>query len=212
MNDSNIKKITDKIFQNSRMDLDFFMYLPSGIWGSRDRSTINLNLNPVLYLRYRQNKKVSEEYDYSKACYKITPRNLYQVVKFFNTIVKWFFDDKYHDLFLTNEEGNLIFNADYNKLHVSTPRGDYSSQVMQAIPTVVQIGDKTYEGIHLYINKMTYCIPLTYEEIDIIFGILKEFSFTTETTKVLVAYDSIIRRGEISTQEQMQLNKKTPFD
>lgn len=212
MNDSNIKKVTDKIFQNSRMELDFFMYLPNATWGSRDRSTINLNLNPVLYLRCRQNKKVSEEYDYSKACYKITPKNLYQVVKFFNTIVKWFFDDKYQDLFLTNEEGNLIFNADYNKLHVSTPRGDYSSQVMQAIPTVIQIGDKTYEGIHLYINKMTYCIPLTYEEIDILFGILKDFSFTTETTKVLIAYEILTRRGEISTQEQMAFNKKTPFD
>ena len=112
----------------------------------------------------------------------------------------------------TEYEGHAFFEASSIRKKDSRYYFIYSSQVMQAIPTVVQIGDKTYEGIHLYINKMTYCIPLTYEEIDIIFGILKDFSFTTETTKVLVAYDSIIRRGEISTQEQMQLNKKTPFD
>lgn len=211
MNDSNVKKITSKLFSNSRMELDFFMYLPNGIWGSKDRTTININLNPVIYLRYKSNKRVSEEYEFGKAAFKITPRNLYQVIKFFNTIVTWFYDDKYQDLFLLNDDNNLIFNADYKSLHVSTKRSDYDNQIMQAIPTVIQLGDKSYEGVHLYVNKSIYCISLTFEEVSMIFSILKDFQFSTEVTKVLAAYQYIVSHDVISTGEST-MGKKTPFD
>jgi hypothetical protein len=214
MNDNNVKKITDKIFSNSRMELIFFMYLPTGSWSTKDKSTMAINMNPVLYLRYKSNQHISEEYEYSKAVFKINPRNLYHVIKFFNTIVTWFYDDKYNDLFLIKEDNQIIFNADYKSLHVTTHRGDYDTQVMQAIPTVVEIANKMYEGVHLYINKSNYCIPLTFEEISILFGILRDFRFPTEITKVLAAYNYIVSHDAISTGDYISNNggKKSPFD
>ena len=79
----------------------------------------------------------SEEYDYSKAAYKITPRNIYWVIRFFNTIMKWFYDDEYSDLFLENEDGKLIFNADYKNLSASTKQSEYDTQILKAIPSMV---------------------------------------------------------------------------
>lgn len=210
MNNS-VKKITYNLMTNSRMDLDFFMYLPNCIWGSRDHSSVKLNLNPVVYLRYKHPKGYASEYDFSKSAYKITLKNHFKVIKFFNTTVDWLFGDKYKDLFLYNDEGNLIFNADYGKLKVTMPVGDYTQQYMQAIPSIVRIGSKTYEGIQLYINKSDYCIPLTYEEVSMLFEILKEFSFTSTTSMVLTAYSYAEAHNSFG-ELPMQGKIKTPFD
>lgn len=107
-----IERVTKKIFGNSRMELEFFMYLPNGVYTNPEKSSISINCNPVLYLRCKKNKYVTEEWDYMKSSFKINPRNLYTVIKFFNTIMGWFYDDKYSDLFLVDENGKLIFNAD----------------------------------------------------------------------------------------------------
>lgn len=208
MNNS-VQKITEKILSNSRMELEFFMYLPSGYWQSRDHSTVSMNINPILTIRYKQNKKIASEYDYTKAGYKITPKNLYHVVKFFNNAMKWFYDDKYKDIFLNND-GHLMFNADYKKEHVSMPTNDYSQQFMQAIPSVVQIGDKVYEGLHLFINKTAYCIPLTYEEVSTLFGVLKNFSFSEEVAMVIAAYQYIESHNRITDEPKNII--KTSFD
>lgn len=209
-----IERVTKKIFGNSRMELEFFMYLPNGVYTNPEKSSISINCNPVLYLRCKKNKYVTEEWDYMKSSFKINPRNLYTVIKFFNTIMGWFYDDKYSDLFLVDENGKLIFNADYNKLSVSTPRGDYDQFIMQAIPTVVTLGDKLYEGIHLYINRSLYCIPLTYQEVSIIFGILKDFSFTNEINNVLLSYAYIVKNNAFTAGDRYTIggNGKTPFD
>ena len=205
-----VKKLTDRLLSNSRMDLEFFMYMPEGTWMSRDHSTVSLHLNPVIYLRYKPPKNISAEYDYSKAAYKITPKNLYQVIKFFNTTVVWLFGDKYKDLFLYNEEGRLIFNSDYSKLHETMPISDYSQQYMQAIPSVVEIGNQLYEGINLFVNKTNYCIPLTYEEVALLFNILKDFRFTQEVSMLLAAYRYIEEHNAFV--ENIPGKIKTPFD
>lgn len=203
-----INKLTRKLFSNSRMELEFFMYLPTGC--NTGQSTLALNCNPVIYLRFKNNKSFVQEYDYAKASYKITPRNLYHIIKFFNKIMKWFYDDEFSDLFLLNENNDIIFNADYNKLSESTPRSDYDSSIMQAIPTVIRLGDKPYEGIHLYVNSSTYCIPLSFQEISILFGILKDIRFTNEVTNAIISYEYIKNNNAYVSKDSM--NKKTPFD
>lgn len=205
-------RLTRKIYTNSRMELESFMHFPSGVYTGKDRKTMNVSINPILFLRYKKNQKINEEYDFTKAAFKITPKNLYDVIRFFNTIIKWLFTEEFNDLFMMNEDGEIIFNADYNKLSVSTHRGDYDQCIMQAIPTVVSIGDKKYEGIHLYINTSHYCIPLTYQEVSIIFGILKDFRFTEESILLLEAYKYIIENNSITDNDWWSPNRKTPFD
>lgn len=203
-------KIVRKIYSNSRMELEFFMFLPNIVAPQQGGTTANISYNPILNLRYKQNKNLTEEFDYAKATYKITPKNFYVVIKFFNNIMKWFYDDHYESLFLLDSENNLIFNADYNKLHESTPKGDFDTCMMQAIPSIVKYGDRTFEGIHLYINTSTYCIPLTYQEVSSIFGILKDFSFQNEINATLTAFEIALKMQRIDTNQYGQ-GKKVIF-
>lgn len=191
------------------MELELFMFLPSIIQSSNS-STATLNCNPVLNLRYKPSKTVREEFDYAKATYKINPRNIYSVVKFFNNIVKWFYDDKYESLFLVGEDGNLVFNADFNKLSESTKLGTFDNSIMQAIPAVIQYGDKLYEGIHLYVNTSNYCISLTYQEVTMLFDILKNFSFANEVSSTLAAYRYALEYKRY--ESNWDKSSKTPFD
>lgn len=186
------------------------MPLPKGFWATKDHSQVMLDMNPAIYLKYKPNKDFRQQYDWTKASYRITPRNFFKVLKFFNHTVKWLFGDKYKDLFLVNDENQLIFNADYKNLHVTTPRSEYEAQVLQAIPTVVEIKQKLYEGIHLYVNQSIYCIPLTFEEVAEIFEILRGFQFSTEIAKLLLAYQYTISHNSVTEKES--IFNKTPFD
>ena len=203
-------KIVRKIYSNSRMEIEFFMFLPSIVVSQQGGTAANISYNPVLNLRYKPNKNLTEEFDYTKSTYKITPKNFYAVIKFFNNIMKWFYSDEYESLFLMDSENTLIFNADYNKLHESTPKGDFDTCIMQAIPSIVKYGDRTFEGIHLYINTSTYCVPLTYQEVSSIFGILKDFSFQDEIIANLTAFEIAMKTNRFE-MNQYGKNKKVIF-
>lgn len=205
-----INKVKRILYSNSRIDLEFFMYVPSGIRSGTGKNTLTINVNPSIFLRYKPPKNVSQEYDYMKASYKITPKNLYIIIKFFNQIIRWFHEEKYNDLFLINDDGRLIFNADYKSLTTKTPRGDYVTEIMQAIPTIVYIGEKEYEGIKLYVNQSIYCISLTIQEVEIIFNILKDFRFSDEITTTLLCANYIIENNAYNKEREE--HPKTPFD
>ena len=61
-----VQRISRSIYSNNRLDIDFFMYLPTGTLG-KDNTSIQINYNPTIFIRYRKNQYVSEEYDFSKA-------------------------------------------------------------------------------------------------------------------------------------------------
>lgn len=204
-------KISNLLYSNSRIELEFFMYMPT-ITMLQNGTSASINYNPIVNIRYKPSKYVAEEFDYMKATYKMTPRNFYVTFRLFNEVMKWLYDDRYADLFLLGEDGKIIFNADYSKLSVSTPYGDNDSCVLQAIPAVVTINDKTFEGIHLYINTSHYCVPLTYSEISSIFGILKSFSFSAHVSAVLTAYELAIREKRYSQHKNGYIPRKNPFE
>ena len=204
-----IDKLNRKIISNSKYDLELFMYLPS--ISISQSNTASVSFNPILNLRHKPSKSLTEAYDYSKSTFKITPRNLFTIINFFNNIMKWFYDDNFSDLFLNDENGNIIFNADYNKLSESTPRGDFDQCIMQAVPTIVQYGDRMYEGIHLYINSVSNCITLTYQEVTSLFSVLKDFSFPNEVVNMITAYEYAKNNNRYMDSFNYS-NKKNPFD
>lgn len=207
-----VKHLQERIYSNSRLEMIFFMFSPECEYTKRDRTAVQVKLNPVLYLRYKKKDGLAEEFDFVKSSYKINPKNLYYIIKFFNVCMKWLYSDEFQDLFLRNSEGNLIVNADYKSLKAITHKGDYESQIMTAIPSVVELGDKVYEGIRLFINETKYCVPLTYEEVGIIFSIISTFSFPNEVCAVLQAYDFVNTHSDIIEFGSKGFNGKTPFD
>ena len=125
-------------------------------------------------------------------------------------MMEWMYGEKYTDLYMVDENGDLVFNADYRNLNTKTYRGDFDSQIMQAVPTIIMFGEKKYEGVHIYVNSTSYCIPLTFQEISSIFGILRNFSFSEEISSVLSCYEYIEKHNSYSTTEWTK--KSTPFD
>ena len=186
------------------------MYAPFGSFTTRDQSSIYLNYNPVLLLKYIPPKYAATEYDYNKATYKITPRNIYKVVKVFNTMMKWMYSEEYNDLFMVDENNNLIFNSDYSKLYTMVPVGEFDSCYLKAFPTVVDFGGKKMEGVNILINESAHIISMTHEEVSMIFEFLKNFSFTQEVICALQVFEYI--QTYQSYGENKRLEGKTPFD
>ena len=205
-----IQKLNRKILSNSRFSLDFFMYTPYGSFTTKDNTSIYLNYNPVLLLKYIPPKYAATQYDYSKATYKITPRNIYKVIKMFNELMKWMYSEEYNDLYMLDNDNNLIFNSDYAKLQTSVTPGMYDQCYIKAYPTVVDLGGKKMEGVNLLINETTHIISLTHEEVALIFNILKNFNFTREVICALEVFRYI--EQEKSYGENKWNENRTPFD
>lgn len=211
--DRTIKKV---LYKNTRYILEFFMYEPKV---DKYKENYSITINPILTLRQLNSASYTEDFSTMQdRSYRITPRNLYRVLKFFNTIVKWFYDENKKDLFLINEENDLIFNSDYNNLYTMTAKTLNENTVMKAIPTVVMFNDKRYEGIHLYINKSTNIIIMTKEETEMILGFLKDFSFNNEIIECLTSIDYATRNNLIQDNTGGFNNNKngnyvkSPFD
>lgn len=208
--EDNSTKLLESLYSNPRMSMDFFMRLPDGIYTNKDRDGIRFNHYPQISIICKKNNDNGDFYDFAKAIFHVTVNNHYQVIKFFNKTMKWLFDDAYNDLFLMGPTNKLMFNSDYKSLHAEVQYYTQErTQIMKAIPSLVSYDGKSYEGINLFINTSDYMIPLTYNEVGIIFSILSEFNFSAEVTKLLTMYDYVIRNNRVRPSIS---ETKTPFD
>lgn len=200
MDNQNI--ITRSIYKTPRISLEVFMYTPNMM---QQEKTYTLNYNPILNLKYINPNSLTE--DYKKMSYKITPKNLYRTVKFFNTIVKWFYDPEKIALFLKDDDDNPVFNSDFKDLRETTGRGHHEECIMIAIPAVIEFENKKYEGIYLYINSYDNAIPLIFKEVETIFGILKNFNFQQEVSADLMAFIFAKSMGAIEDKQTYIMNR-----
>ncbi len=207
------RTIKRTLYKNTRYLLEFFMYEPKI---EKWNNNYSINVNPVLTLRQLNSGSYSEDFStMQERSYRITPRNLYRTVKFFNTVLGWFYDEKMTDLYLINEEDELTFNSDYNKLYLITTKTLNETSVMKAMPTVIVFNDKRYEGIHLYINRTENLIIMTKDEIEMIIGFLKDFSFQDEVIECLTIMEYGKNNNIIDDQSGKRYsksNKPSPFD
>jgi carbamoylphosphate synthase small subunit len=183
------------------------MHSPKALYQDK-LSTYTLNYNPVVFIKYI-NRNIANDSFKNNEAFKVTPKNLYRTIKFFNTIVSWFVDTEKIDLYLKDENDNLIFNADYNKLTaIIAQKGTETAGVMKAIPTVVEINNDKFEGINLYINNLTNVVQLTVDELATIFDILKTFSFYNEMLCDIAAYEYAVKHNNVET-DITRWNSKT---
>lgn len=203
-------KITETLYDNNRMSLNFFMHLPEGIYTNKDHDGIRLFSNPSISLLCKRNEANNDFYDFQTALFRITVYNQYQVIKFFNKLMRWLYDDAFNDLFLIDAKNKLMFNSDYKSLHENVMfYGKSGTSVLSAVPSLVQLGDKVYEGINLFVNTTDYMIPLSHEELGVIFSILSQVNFSAEVTKLLTMYNFTIQRNRVHPSKS---ETSTPFD
>lgn len=204
-------KFKRNLYKNNRITIDFFMHSPKMLCQkgktNTDGSLFTLNYNPVVFIKYINPNSLNESYQANDS-FKVTPKNLYRVVKFFNKVVSWFTDKNKIDLFLKDDDDNLIFNADYNKLYAIVGFRGNETCVMKAIPAIVEIGGNRHEGITLFINKEINRVPLTLDELVTIFEIFRTFSFYEEIICDLLSYQYAMSVGNIET-DITRWNSKT---
>lgn len=195
--------ITRSIYKGTKYELSFFTYAPSASEGT---GKYFISCNPMLFLQ-----KVIKNYtaytpdQLQRMRYRITPKNFYTTIVFFNEVINWFYDPNMKDLFLRREDNSIIFNGDYNNLSRVTRRGYFENDVMKAMPAVVaDYNGGMTEGIHLYINQRENEIDMSLDELEHLFGILKEFNFNAEVSQSLLAllYTEKLNNGTIPQMVQ----------
>ena len=192
-------KLSMQLYSGYRFNISAFMYLPQVVSGYG--GVYGINSNPIVTLKYTPPK--GSDIDTKKATYKVTPKNLYKTIKFFNKVVKIFYDKDLQDLFLRGDNNELIFNSDYNKLKVITDYDPKLQCALKAIPSVIQYDDgKEYEGILLYINTHDYVVPMPLAEVEAVLGLFTNLSFSTLSAEMMLSYLNAKMLNRITEQSQ----------
>lgn len=198
------------LYKSTRYIIEFFMYVPKV---NEYNKNYNIQTNPILTLRQLNAQSFQEDFSTMQdRSFRITPRNYYKTLKFFNAIVGWFYDENMKDLYVVNDEDELVFNSDYNSLYLVTQKGVNEQSQLKAMPTVITFNEKRYEGIHLYINRPSNLIILTKDEVEMVFGFLKDFSFQTEVLSSLMIVENARNNKTVNTGNENYKPGKSPFD
>jgi len=192
------KSVKRILYKNSSLQIEFFSFLPKTLL-SYDTHYL-INYNPVVYIKYINNSLMKDKKTtVGENAYKMSPKNQGRIVKFFKTVLDWFSDPDLKDLFLINDNNELIFNADYNHLHAIISKTKYDAGLLKAMPNIVMFEDERCEGVYLYINQFTNSVNMTKEEIESIYFILSNFSFTSEISSMINILDYVEKNNLIIT-------------
>ena len=114
----------------------------------------------------------------------------YTLVKAWMEVLHWFYDPDKKDLFLFDENGNLMFNTTYNDLGktVTDSKKYPNTQKITVMPNLVYRGDKTHEGIVLHLRDLDVQTTLTRNEFANLVKILQGFSYADEPFRLAFAY------------------------
>ena len=189
------EKMVETLYRSSKITLEFFMFMPEiNKWND----TYSMSPRPMLNLRKLNPSSMNDDATgFKERTFRITPSSLYRVVKFFNKIVSWFYDESMRDLFLKNEDGKLIFNGDYKDIHAYVEAGFSTVDRMKALPAAIDTENESIEGIYLMINNTENIVVLTLKEVEILLDILTQFSFRETMLTMLLAVDMANRKNEI---------------
>lgn len=189
------EKMVETIYKSSKVILEFFMYMPEiNKWND----TYSMSPRPILNLRKLNQSSLNDDATgFKERTFRITPSSLYKVIKFFNKIVSWFYDESMRDLFLKNEDGKLIFNGDYKDVYAYVESGFSTVDRMKAIPAAIDTENESIEGIYLMINTTENIVVLTVKEVEILLDILTQFSFRETMLTMLLAIEIASRKNEI---------------
>ncbi len=186
--------ISKNIIRFPWYSLDLFFYVPIVMIKRGNTPISTINLNPSLKLFVKPPKWESYSPDRT---FKITQRDLPLVVRFLKEVVFWFDDPSKQNLFVIDNNNELVFNYDYSELKSVMKLEAYgSTQTLKAIPDIISRNDKDRtEGIRLMVNKTENVLSLTYGELYTLYSVLDKFDFTTESTMAYLLVSSLIKKG-----------------
>ena len=128
----------------------------------------------------------------TKEKFKITPRNIYNIVRNLETAVNWFYDENMKDMFFM-DNGILCFNYDYGKMYAmaTSPEGEH----IEIRPTVdYGKSERGRESVVIFLNNTDSQVIMERADLEAFYTILKEFSFQSEALLLLYELDRAIEK------------------
>lgn len=193
--------ITRNITKIGQIQVMFYMSAPETVSTGKK---YQVNYNSILYLQYSPHTYQTLD-DWKSGQFAIRPTSLYQVVLFFNEVLKWF---QYGDIY-TEHNGRKVFNSKYDNLYAVTKRGYYDNGQLKATPGLIEVANETYEeGINLYINRESNLTRLTKMQVEQLFVLLRDFRFTDEALLSLELLKDSYCMDTVLTQEEFQKRRE----
>lgn len=169
------KSVSRVLYHAKELQLVSYMRMPSVTY-NEVYSSIRLEGLPIIIM-----KKISKTKDPSNQ-YIITHENIYDIVEWVNTMVSWFYKDRYQELFLDDGMGGVILNTNMSAIHVDTYRRLESDPVLRGFPTVVKINSASApeKGVNIIINRVENAVQINLAQLKKLLSTLVKYSFQEE--------------------------------
>ena len=162
--------------------------------------SLKLESNDYLVLDYIGNKDNRENI-------YISYPHIFKVKKFFRESLKWFYDDEYDELFVMNNENELIFNSDYRneEIIINNLIGSKSLSIM---PAIVADGE---EGVILFFNSRNKSVIMNIDQLESVIDFLENFRLY-EASQLLINYVTEIKGSslDLSVETNSSSKKEIP--
>ena len=158
-------------------------------------SQLSLNTNDYLVIKlngYDKNKVDNTIY--------LSYPHLNNFITGLKNVYKWFYDDKnYKDLFLIDDDTNkLVFNSSYNDLNIVIDNL-IGGKAVKIIPSVIEIGSDTYEGIIFYLNDLDVYVHMTIFELENFYRFLFNFDLYNSSLNLISIYQNFFNSQFMDT-------------
>lgn len=192
------KTISRVLFNQHGLTITSSMKLPD-VQLNRAYNSISITGLPCIYIR-----KVGQAQELSPY-YVITVDNIYDTVVWLNTVLDWFYSDKYNDLFIYDDNNIPILNLDFKDMYVDTYRRSNTDQIMRAYPAIVTTKSfgMTEKGINLMINRTENATLVPLASVKKIYSQLVNYSFQNEISALInmVSYAKMTNSLQIKSDQ-----------
>lgn len=205
-----MKGLSLTLMSNPRLAMEFFMYLPHV---KQNGEYYSVDVSPCLFLKKKSTLQQSIPGERQKLVqYKITPKNIVDVISTINSAVKWFYREDMKDMYGYNDNNELVFNLNYNKLSVRTRPSKNDGSFLQILPTLVKENDGVGEGVVIIINSIDNSFYLYREELEAVLALLSKFSFYDTASFAMTALKTAIDMNTVDDGRPKMMNDKYTFN
>lgn len=185
------EKISRVLFQTSELRLSSTVSLPSFSYykkkGSEEYSDPMMD-KPDVFLNLMISPKSRKELPFEEKVAFILEPEYYELTKAWMEVLSWFYDSDKRDLFVIDDNNQLQFNAAYGTLIKVVTDSKRYPQKITVLPTLVQRGEKSYEGVMIHMRSIDIQTTLTIHEFGTLVRTLQQFSFVSEQFFMTTAY------------------------
>jgi hypothetical protein len=177
--------------QKRKSELYTYSYKSQAYSDITELTSLNLNTSDFVFLeRLNKDREVENEKIY------ISYPHLFKIKRALKDAIKWFYDDKYENLFLI-KNNELIYNSDFSDERIEI-YGLIGNKGIILEPDVVEIETQQYEGITMYINSEADYVHMTIDQVEALYDFFMTFNLYN-ASQLLINYVTSINPDNVSS-------------